>query len=274
MRNSIAFCAGRSQVSVAQAFSLCALACATAILVANGAPSGGSPAQLRTPPTVPKARPVSDGDIWLTDARAEYVLWRELQQADPANARAHIQRVTAEVQNDATRLPVSQGGAACSNPSSEACGRAMRHGMLVWRTLETVIDRERVDRSLAEFSKRFGGRRASVNDFRKICEQMSGRKLAWFFHYYLRGRDLPEITLRRIAGSAPNEVVGQIVVKNAPREFQVRVEMRLYTATGVINHSVATNGAVTPFTVTSNELVTRIALDPDARILRKLPTQP
>lgn len=202
-------------------------------------------------------------------------MWRHLREKRPQEARAVVERAVQSVQEHPATEPISRVEKPCAAVQDERCQRTLNHrGMLVWRTLETVMGQERVDRSLGDLSVRFVKRGASLDDFRKICEEISGRKLGWFFDYYIHGVQLPEITLRRIPGSAPNEVAGEILVKNTPREFQVRVEMRLHTSAGVIHHSVATNGPVTPFTVTTNEMVTRIALDPDLRILRKLPVQP
>src|SRR3970282_1086258 len=103
-------------------------------------------------------------------------------------------------------------------------------GMLVWRTLETVVDRERVDAALREYYKRYAGRSASIADFRKICEELSGRDLGWFFDYYINGMQIPEITIRRMAGGAPNEYAGEIVVKNVPAGYQGRGGVRVEEA--------------------------------------------
>ena len=143
-----------------------------------------------------------------------------------------------------------------------------QRGMLVFRTLETVIDRERLDRALREYYQRFAGKSASIGDFRKICEEISGRHLGWFFDYFLNRAQIPEIQIRRTPSAAPNEVSGEIIVRNVPPEFQVRVEMRVETLSGPAEHSVATRGEVTPFTITVPQAATRLILDPDQRILR------
>jgi aminopeptidase N len=143
-----------------------------------------------------------------------------------------------------------------------------RGGMLVFRTLETVIDRERVDRVLAEYYRRYEGHSASLADFEKVCEEVSGRNLGWFFRYFVEGREIPEIELRRLPSESPGIVAGEIVVKNFPPEGTVRVEMRIRTAQGIVEHSVATRGEVTAFTVNVPSPALSISLDPDMRILR------
>jgi tetratricopeptide (TPR) repeat protein len=131
-----------------------------------------------------------------------------------------------------------------------------------------VIDRERVDLALREYYKRFAGKSASIADFRKICEEISGRDLAWFFEYFINGTQIPEISLRRLPSDAPNVLAGEIVLKNVPADFQVRVGTRVQTAAGPVNHSVATRGEVTPFSVNLAAPATKVTLDPEMRLLR------
>jgi len=207
-------------------------------------------------------------DGWLAESVAEYLAWRYLVEKDPAAARTMVARAMRDALAPVPLRPLSEGLRLFREGNEVAYPALYQRGMLVWRTLETVIDRERVDAALREYYKRYAGRSASIADFRKICEELSGRDLGWFFDYYINGMQIPEITIRRVAAGAPNEYAGEIVVKNVPADYQVRVEMRIETASGSVSHSVATRGEVTPFTVTVPGPVQRVVVDPDQRILR------
>ncbi|HWQ02943.1 MAG TPA: M1 family aminopeptidase [Candidatus Nitrosotenuis sp.] len=208
-------------------------------------------------------------DGWLAESLAEYLAWRYLREHDPASAQLMVQRAMRDALEPEPLRPLALGLKLFAQEEFDVTYKTLyQRGLLVWRTLETVIDRERVDAALREYYKRFRGRSASVADFRKICEEISGRDLGWFFDYFLGATQIPDITLRRLPAPAPNEFAGEIVVDNVPPEFQVRVEMRLRTASGVVNHSVATNGPVTPFTVTLSAPSLGVTLDPDWRVLR------
>ncbi len=210
----------------------------------------------------------SEEDGWMAEALAEYLAWRFLDAQDPANAR----RMIAVAMRDSLAAdqlePISLGLRLYALGNEITQQTLYDRGMLVWRTLETVIDRERVEKALREYLKRFNGRTATIADFQKICEEISGRDLSWFFKYYIGGTEAPEITLRRTRSFAPNEVSGEILVGGAPPGFTVRVEMRISTSAGVVSHSVATHGPSTPFTVVVTAPASRIELDPDLRILR------
>ena len=207
-------------------------------------------------------------DGWLAESVAEYLAWRYLQEKNPVAARTMVARAMQDAPVLYPDRPLALGLHLFREGNEAAYPVLYQRGMLVWRTLETVIGRERVDASLRDYYKRFAGRPASIADFRKICEEISGRDLEWFFKYFINGTQIPEISVRRTAASAPNEFTGEILLTNVPSEFQARVEMRLETASGPVNHSVATRGEVTPFTVTVPGPVQRVVVDPDLRILR------
>jgi tetratricopeptide (TPR) repeat protein len=211
----------------------------------------------------------SQEDGWLAESLAEYLAWRYLQETNPEQARLMVARAMRDALAPEPLRPLALGLRLFALENWEVTHATLyQRGLLVWRTLETVIDRERVDSALREYHRRYAGKAASIADFCKICEEISGRDLGWFFDYFLDGTRIPEVQVHRTPSVAPDEVSGEIILKNVPPEFQVRVEMRLNTTAGTIEHSVATRGEVTPFTVTSKDLVTNIALDPGQRILR------
>jgi len=210
-----------------------------------------------------------ESDGWLAESLVEYIAWRDLVESDSEQARLMVARAMRDSLAFEPLRPVRLGLKLFALEDWEVTQATLyQRGMLILRTLETVIGRERVGQVLREFYRRKAGSSASIADFRKICEEISGRDLSWFFEYFLDGAHVPEIELRRVPSAAPGEVAGEIAVRNVPPEFTVRVDMRIHTTGGPIDHSVATRGEVTPFAVTTPNAVTGIALDPDLRILR------
>jgi hypothetical protein len=207
-------------------------------------------------------------DGWLAESLAEYLAWRYLLENEPEQARRMVQRAMRDALAPDPLRPLALGLKLFREPWGVTHATLYQRGLLVWRTLETVIDRERVDLALREYYKRFAGRSASIADFRTICDEISGRDLGWFFEYFINGTQLPEISLRRLPSDAPNVLLGEIVVKNVPADFQVRVEMRIQTAKGAVEHSVATRGEVTPFSLNLPAAAMQVTLEPDMRLLR------
>ena len=207
-------------------------------------------------------------DGWLAESLAEYLAWRYLQEKNPEQARRLVQRAMRDALAPEPPRPLALGLQLFREPWEVAHATLYQRGLLVWRTLETVVDRERVDLALREYYKRFAGKSVSIADFRKVCEEISGRDLAWFFEYFIHGTQIPEISLRRLPSDAPNVLMGEVVLKNVPADFQVRVEVRVQTAKGAVEHSVATRGEVTPFSLNLPAPAMQVTLDPDMRLLR------
>lgn len=207
-------------------------------------------------------------DAWLKYTLAAYLGWRYLLETNPVAARVVVAEAMRDSVPEGLLHPLSEG----VHPSENSSGRAgilhQQHGLLVLRTLETVIDRERVDLVLPELIHRAAGGPVTPALFQKVCEDVAGRKLDWFFDYFVQGRQIPTIELRGLPSESPGVAAGEIIVKDFPPEGSVRVEMTVRTAQGIVEHSVATRGAVTPFTVNVPAPALGITLDPDLRILR------
>jgi tetratricopeptide (TPR) repeat protein len=204
----------------------------------------------------------------LAEALAEYLAWRYLNVADPEAARALVteaMRDAPQWEPDGPPWPARKGFPDAISPELVAI---RQHGLLVLRTLETVIDRERVDRVLPLLIRRSGKNPLSVALLESVSEEIAGRKLKWFFDYFVNGTEIPTIELRRLTSETTGVTAGEILVKGLPPEGSVRVEMTVRTAQGTVEHSVATHGAVTPFTVNVPAPALGITLDPDLRILR------
>jgi len=209
----------------------------------------------------------SASDALLAEGLPEYLAWRSLRDAHPEVARALVAEALRDAVVAEPGLPAGASTGAAVGTTAEQIA-ARQRGLLVLRTLETVIDQERVDRVLPQVVRRYPGGRFSVADFEKVCEEIAGRDLSWFFRYFFVDRGIPEIELRRLPSESPGIVAGEIVVRGLPPEGSVRVGMTVHTAQGSVEHSVATRGAVTPFTVNVPAPALDITLDPDQRILR------
>jgi hypothetical protein len=214
-----------------------------------------------------RARP----HAWLDESLAEYLAYRYLEEREPAAARRMLERALEESQTAGPLHPLALGARLYDEAGAAGARAALRsRGMMVFRTLEAAIGRRRVDAAIRQLYERHPGGAATVEDFRAICEEIAGRNLGWFFRYYLDGVELPAVELRRLPALSPNEFAGEIVLGSVPEEFTLRVEMTLVTAEGAIEHSVATRGLRTPFTVTAASPVLGFTLDPHLRILRRL----
>jgi len=215
-------------------------------------------------------------NAWLSEGLPEYLAWRYLREANPGASRVLAAEAMRDVGTKVELLRLADiqnwwahGKNVLPQENREREKReARKRGLLLLRTLETVIDQERVDRVLPEFIRRTGKHPLSTAVFEKVCEEIAGRDLSWFFRYYVEGKEVPELELRRLPSESPSVVAGEILVRGLPPEGSVRVDMTVRTAQGNVEHSVATHGRVTPFTVNVPAPALGITFDPDLRILR------
>jgi tetratricopeptide (TPR) repeat protein len=210
----------------------------------------------------------SEEDGWLAESLGQYLALRYLEAQNPGEARRMVTLAMRDGLASDRLEPISLGLKLFAMGNEITQETLYERGMLVWRTLESAIGRDQVDRALAEYLKRYAGRSATIADFQEICEEISGRDLGWFFYYYIDGTEVPEISVRRTPSLTPGEVSGEIMVYGAPSAFTVRIEVRVSTSTGPITQPVATRGPATAFTVVVPAPATQIEIDPDQRILR------
>jgi len=208
------------------------------------------------------------GDVWLAEGLPEYLAWRDLQSTNPEVARTLVAEAMRDSVAGSRERPAFGFWGGGSGQEEATIAASRQRGLLILRTLETVIDRERVDRVLPLFLRRYAGRPVSAVEFERVCEEVAGRNLSWFFTYFGTGGGVPEIEMRRVPSESAGVAAGEISVKGLPAEGSVRVEMTVRTAQGAVQHSVATHGAVTPFTVNVPGPALSMTMDPEQRILR------
>jgi len=208
-------------------------------------------------------------DGWLAEGLAQYAALLYLRETDPPQAKLLVERSHLGALAVDPLRPISAGLKLFSTDGASIADATLyQRGLLVFTTLETVIGRSRVEQALREYYARYRGRAASIADFEKICEEVSHRELKWFFDYYIRGTGIPTISLDVLANSPPGEFQATIRIADVPENFSVRVDLPLVTSTEKIDHSVATIGSATPFTITYSGTRPTIDLDPELKILR------
>jgi hypothetical protein len=210
----------------------------------------------------------SEEDGWLAESLGQYLALRYLEARNPEEARRMVTMATRDALASERLQPISLGLKLFALGNEITQQTLYQRGMLVWRTLEVVMTRDELDRALGEYLKSYAGRSATIADFRKICEEISGRGLGWFFSYYIDGTEVPEISLRRGTVEKSGEVSGEILVYGAPQEFTVRAEVRVVTPAGTVVQPIATSGPATAFNVAVTAPATKVEVDPDERILR------
>jgi hypothetical protein len=117
---------------------------------------------------------------------------------------------------------------------------------------------------------------ATTEDFRRVCESVSGKQLGYFFDEWVYGEKFPQYTYQWKAqpsstGYDVTVAIGQATHTTNPSFFTMPVDFRLSTGTWdttvVLFHTH--NGQ--QFTISVSHNPTNALLDPDHWILREIP---
>ena len=171
----------------------------------------------------------SETDAFIAESLAEYCALLYLERLLPAEEfQAFVRRnYLAALTGDL--IPLAPGLRLFAWYDWPTVYRTLyERGLLVHRTLHTLLGDDAFLRLLREFYFRFRGRTASVDDFRKLAEEIHGAPLAWFFDYYLKGTELPEMNLR--FEKTEQGTTSHLRVGSVPAEFVLPVELEIRDA--------------------------------------------
>jgi hypothetical protein len=153
--------------------------------------------------------------------------------------------------------------------------------------LRFVLGDEDFFASLAAYRDAFEGGVADTQDFRAICETVSGRDLGWFFDQWVYAAGAPYYRY----GWEQQEIAGQNWVRlhveqyqktlygNFPSAMAMPIDIRVNTASGSQAHVVWNNATGTDSTIRqwfilpADGPVTGVQFDPETRILRGAATE-
>ncbi len=143
-------------------------------------------------------------------------------------------------------------------------------GSMVFHLLRRKVGDETFFKGLQKVITRFGGRRASWNDFRLVFEKLSGMRLKFFFRQWLDRKGGPRLLLQS-ASMHLNEtgdytVTGRIVQEG--KIYRLELPLVIMTGFGRITETITVKDKVTDFNITSIVRPDWIAIDPDYHVFR------
>jgi len=212
----------------------------------------------------------TNADGWLAESLAEYLALRVLEETQPRAAQWMIRRAARDALSLDPLPPLRLGLDLLTSSDWNTVYRTLyQRGMLVWRTLETLVGQQLLDRALVVFYTSFRGRKASLQDFASVAQQVSGKPLEAFFRYFLDGTRIPSFRLRCRWKHGHRLAEGTVEVAPCPSDLVFPVE--LVALPGNIRRTVSVRGCRAPFALASVEPIRNIEIDPEQRILHWTP---
>src|SRR5579884_3106367 len=212
----------------------------------------------------------TNADGWLAESLAEYLALRVLEETQPRAAQWMIRRAARDALSLDPLPPLRLGLDLLGASDWNTVYRTLyQRGMLVWRTLETLVGQQLLDRALVVFYTSFYGRKASLQDFLSIAREVSGEPLDAFSRYFLDGSRVPSFHLRLRWKHGRRLAEGTVEVAQCPPDLAFPLELAAFP--GNVRQTVTVRGCHAPFHLASAEPIRGIEVDPEYRILHWTP---
>jgi hypothetical protein len=211
--------------------------------------------------------PATKNDWWLNDGAARY------------SEALYVQHVAGEAGFEEVTKDMSVGALAyVSVPladisrldtfSPEFQSLVTDKGGMILEMLHWVIGDEAFDKTMRTFVSQYSGKSVTINDFRKVAEQVSGQQLTWFFTQWLDSTGAPEFKNKYTVYRTQKgfRVVGEI--SQDMDLFRMPVELRIDTDGKTETKRIEVEGTNSAYAVETFGKPRRITIDPNSQVLQ------
>jgi hypothetical protein len=108
-------------------------------------------------------------------------------------------------------------------------------GALVLHMLRYVVGDDVFLNIMKSFTANYGGKSASVDDFQKVCEKVSGRNLGWFFDQWVKGTTLPDYA---VGGVVRDGQTVKVKIIQKGNQTEMPIDVTLHTSEGDITKRI------------------------------------
>jgi len=212
--------------------------------------------------------PASKDDWWLSDGFSRY---SEAMYVENAAGASGLEEAVKDMSVGALAydtVPLSSAS-KLDLFSQEFQSLVTDKGAMILHMLRWVMGEDKYLKTMREFSKQFGGKSASMDDFREIAEKNYGDQLTWFFSQWLDSTGAPEFkvkyTVYRLGSNKGFRVTGEIA--QDLDLFRMPVDLKIDTDGKTEDKRIEVVGTNSPFTVETFGRPRRIAVDPEHHVL-------
>ena len=216
--------------------------------------------------------PASKSDWWIGDGFARY---SEARYVESAAGAAGLDEMVKDMSVGALAydsVPLSSAG-KLDYFSPEFQSLVTDKGAMILHMLRWVVGEVKYLKIMREFAAKYAGKSASGDDFRKLCENVYGEKLTWFFSQWMDSTSAPEFkakyTIYRMGNNKGFRIVGAIT--QDLDLFRMPVQLRIDTDGRTEEKRIDVVGTDSPFSVETFGRPRRISVDPENRVLTNSP---
>ncbi len=216
--------------------------------------------------------PASKSDWWIGDGFARY---SEARYVESAAGAAGLDEMVKDMSVGALAydsVPLSSAD-KLDYFSPEFQSLVTDKGAMILHMLRWVVGEDKYLKIMRDFAANYAGKSASGDDFRKLCENVYGEKLTWFFSQWMDSTSAPEFkakyTVYRMGNNKGFRIVGAIT--QDLDLFRMPVNLRIDTDGRTEEKRIEVVGTDSPFSVETFGRPRRISVDPENRVLANSP---
>ena len=133
--------------------------------------------------------------------------------------------------------------------------------------LRHVMGDDAFFKSLKAYVQKFSYSNADTEDFRAVCEEISGKKLDWFFAEWIYGEGQPKYKMNwNVAGDS--KLVIHLEQLQEGQTFRMPVDLAVQTSQGVVHFQLDNQKKEEDFSFPLSGTVTDVQVDPDGWVLQ------
>ncbi|MFQ5778775.1 MAG: tetratricopeptide repeat protein [Terriglobia bacterium] len=218
-----------------------------------------------------RTSPATADDAWLADGLARYseALYVE-HAASEEGLRQVLRDLTVGALVDESAAPIGNAGRLPSF-SPEYNSIVRDKGAMVFHMLRQVIGDDAFFKLLADYSRRFAGHPATIDEFERLAEEISGQPLDYFFGEWLRSTGVPQFQLDYVIYRTQKgfRVDGEIT--HELEIFRMPVPIHIETEGPPVDQKVEVSGSTSDFSIETFGKPLRLEVDRDNAVLKYTP---
>jgi hypothetical protein len=214
--------------------------------------------------------PASKDDWWLNDGFSRYSEARYTESAAGEAAYNDAMKDIAVGALAYDTVPLGRVG-TMDTFSPEFQSLTTDKGAAILHMLRFVMGEATFDKAVHQFATQYAGKAVTLDNFQKVCEQVDGQSLGWFFTQWLDSTGAPQFQNKYTVYRTRKgfRVVGEI--SQDLDLFRMPVVLKIDTDGKTETKTIEVVGTNSAYSVDTFGKPRRISIDPDGRVLENSP---
>jgi aminopeptidase N len=209
-------------------------------------------------------------DAWVSQGLAQ---WSTYALRETILSDAQLDSALRELQERALTFEqtasIARAPANLDDQSAAYQSIVFYKGAMVFSMLRQTLGKEKFDRLLQQFLQQYRGKNASIDDFEKLTDQVSGESMRFFFARWVEGTGVPEFSAEyQIIRTRSGKFIARGTAKQTYENLHMPVQVMLRSEGGNQTTTLFFDEQTADFNFESQGQPIEVIVDPNNRILR------